>query len=142
MISANDVAAHILKKNGPVTAMKLQKLVYYSQAWHLVWEEEPLFKEKIRAWANGPVVWELYDLHRGQFKVDSWPHGNPKRLKKKHKTTVNAVLDFYGDMNPQQLSDLTHREKPWRRARRGLAANERGDREITHESMMEYYSSL
>ena len=37
MASAHDVAAYILKKLGPMTAMKLQKLVYYCQAWSLVW---------------------------------------------------------------------------------------------------------
>lgn len=42
MAGAIDVAAYILAQRGPMTAMKLQKLVYYSQAWHLVWEEEPL----------------------------------------------------------------------------------------------------
>ncbi|WP_307850044.1 MULTISPECIES: type II toxin-antitoxin system antitoxin SocA domain-containing protein [unclassified Saccharopolyspora] len=42
-----------------MTAMKLQKLVYYSQAWHLVWDERPLFDEPVQAWANGPVVPDL-----------------------------------------------------------------------------------
>ena len=70
--SAHDVAAFILKESGPMTAMKLQKLVYYCQAWSLVWDEKPLFKEKIEAWANGPVVRALYEKHRGKFKVSSW----------------------------------------------------------------------
>ena len=39
----DDVASAILNRLGEMTAMKLQKLVYYSQAWHLVWEEKPLF---------------------------------------------------------------------------------------------------
>lgn len=43
MANVLDVAAYVLAKRGPMTAMKLQKLVYYSQAWHLVWDEEPLF---------------------------------------------------------------------------------------------------
>ncbi len=64
MAQVADVAAYILEKCGPMTAMKLQKLVYYSQAWHLVWTEKPLFDNRIEAWANGPVVWELYDLPR------------------------------------------------------------------------------
>ena len=32
-VSAVDVAAYILDQKGPMTAMKLQKLVYYGQAW-------------------------------------------------------------------------------------------------------------
>ena len=52
-----------------MSAMKLQKLIYYSQAWSLVWDDEPLFPERIEAWINGPVVPELYERHKGEFKV-------------------------------------------------------------------------
>jgi len=67
--SVFDVALAILQKHGPMTAMKLQKLVYYCQAWHLVWEGRPMFRERIEAWASGPVVPELYEAHRGKFMV-------------------------------------------------------------------------
>ncbi len=82
MTSALDVAAYILRKQGPMTAMKLQKLVYYSQAWHLVWEERRLFEEAIEAWANGPVVRELYLRHRGLWQLDASTHlgGNPDAI--------------------------------------------------------------
>ncbi len=56
MASAHDVGKYVLEKRGSMTTWKLQKLVYYSKAWHLVWEGEPLFPEHIEAWANGPVV--------------------------------------------------------------------------------------
>jgi uncharacterized phage-associated protein len=56
MAKVSDVAEYILEKVGETTAMKLQKLVYYSQAWHLAWTEQPLFKDKIEAWCNGPVI--------------------------------------------------------------------------------------
>lgn len=64
MVNVYDVAEFILRKFGSMTAMKLQKLVYYCQAWSLVWDEKPLFPERIEAWANGPVVRELFDLDR------------------------------------------------------------------------------
>ena len=47
MTTALDVAAYILEKRGQMTAMKLQKLVYYAQAWSMVWDEEPLFADRI-----------------------------------------------------------------------------------------------
>ena len=56
MASVYDVAAFILGRLGQVGAMKLQKLVYYSQAWSLVWDDQPLFSETIEAWDKGPVV--------------------------------------------------------------------------------------
>ena len=80
MVNAHDVAAYILKKLGRTTAMKLQKLVYYSQAWSLVWDEKPLFHNRIEAWINGPVIPNLYSVHRGMFDVKEWPKGDPEKL--------------------------------------------------------------
>jgi uncharacterized phage-associated protein len=142
-IRAIDVADYILSKGGSMSAMKLQKLVYYSQAWHLVWEEEPLFNEEIQAWANGPVVPKLYSLHQGHFKLDSaFFKGDTNHLASKNKNVINKVLEFYGKKNPQWLSDLTHMEEPWKNARKGLADGERGNHAISIESMAEYYGSL
>lgn len=142
MASAHDVAAYILKKCGPMTAMKMQKLVYYSQAWSLVWDERPMFGERIEAWANGPVIPALYVVHRGQFTVGEWPRGGVENLDQQAIDTIDGVLRFYGDKTAQWLSDLTHQEAPWRDARNGLAPGEYGETEITNASMHEYYSSL
>ena len=140
MASAHDVAAYILRKSGEITAMKLQKLVYYSQAWSLVWDDEPLFKERIEAWVNGPVAPDLYKIHRGQFKVAAWPKGNPRKLTSEQRQTIDAVLDYYGDKSSQWLSDLTHREAPWIEARKGLEPGDLSSREISLASLAEYYS--
>ena len=142
MASAHDVAAYILEKTGSMTAMKLQKLVYYSQAWHLVWEDEPLFKERVEAWANGPVVKQLYQHHRGQYTVRTWSPGDPSKLTEAQRDSVDTVLDFYGDKSAFWLSELTHSEAPWREARKGLGPGDRSGREITKAAMAEYYESL
>jgi uncharacterized phage-associated protein len=141
MVTVHNVAAYILKKQGAMTAMKLQKLVYYCQAWSLVWDEKPLFKVRIEAWANGPVVPELYELHRGKFDVFRWD-GNPQKLSSRQKATIDGVLEFYGAKSSQWLSDLTHQEAPWREARAGIPSAARDKTEITHAAMAEYYSSL
>lgn len=142
MASVHDVAAYILEKSGSMTAMKLQKLAYYAQAWHLVWEERPLFDADIQAWANGPVVYELYDKHRGMFRVDKWKAGDAARLTSSEKSTVDAVLDAYSRFTAQQLSAMTHREKPWQLAREGLPEGSRSNAPITTASMHEYYHGL
>ncbi|MBC7873327.1 MAG: DUF4065 domain-containing protein [Ferruginibacter sp.] len=142
MATAHDVAAYILHKMGEMTAMKLQKLVYYSQAWSLVWDERPIFRDRIEAWANGPVVPALYQEHKGQFKVRKWSHGDSDALPQEAKDTVDAVLDFYGKKSSQWLSDLTHSETPWQAARGRLAPGERGTKVISTGSMHEYYSGL
>jgi len=144
-VSVLDVAAYIISKqpkSHPLTAWKLQKLVYYAQAWSLVWNEEPLFKEPIFAWANGPVVKELYKQHKGQFSVPKIAHGHPDYLSVKQKDAVNRVLNAYGDKTAQWLSDLTHTEQPWIEARSGLEPSERGEVVISLAIMHEYYSSI
>ena len=71
VVSVDDVAAYILSRKGPMSAMKLQKLVYYCQAWSLVWDDAPLFREPIEAWANGPVCPPLWERHRGRFELSA-----------------------------------------------------------------------
>jgi len=146
MASVFDVAAYILAKAGPMPAMKLQKLVYYGQAWHLVWEEDPLFNEHIEAWANGPVAPALYRMHRLRWMLskDEPLGGDPNKLTVLESETVDLVLESYGDKPAHWLSELTHRERPWREAREraGLGDGERGNARITHQDMFEYYDGL
>lgn len=144
MATVFDVAHYILKKLGPLPAMKLQKLVYYSQAWSLVWDDAPLFDSRIEAWANGPVVRELYAVHRQLFYLDEsiFSRCHLSGLAPNQIETIEVVLKAYGDKSSQWLSDQTHSEDPWKLAREGLADGARGESEITLASMAEYYSSL
>lgn len=149
MTSVFDVAECILDglkalprhKQKKVTAWKLQKLVYYAQAWHLVWDEEPLFEEKIQAWAHGPVCPALYRRHKGSFSI-STVKGDASNLSENERETVEVIVDHYGSFSGQELSDLTHSEPPWRDARKGLSPRERGDHVIQHTALVEYYGSL
>jgi uncharacterized phage-associated protein len=142
MASVHDVAAYILKKQGAMSTMKLQKLCYYSQGWSLAWDEKPLFREPLRAWANGPVVYELFDDHRGRFRVASWGKGDPKNLTKDERETVDAVLFAYGNLTGQQLSDKSHAERPWIEARAGMPAGTTSSAVIDLETMQDYFGAM
>ncbi|SNQ47092.1 Prophage ps3 protein 01 [Frankia canadensis] len=143
MPSVHDVAAYILDQAGPMTAMKLQKLVYYSQAWHLVWDDDVLFPEPIEAWANGPVVPALYAQHRGRYTVEApWRWGSGDALTDAQRESIDEVLNAYGSFTAQQLSVLSHSERPWQEARRGLQPLERGSEVIEPTTMADYYGSL
>lgn len=142
MYSVHDIAKYIVKKYGPISAMKLQKLVYYSQAWSLVWEERPLFKSRIEAWAAGPVSPTLYEHHRGQFLITSWTLGDEKKLSADDRETIDAVVRYYGKKTAQQLSDLTHREAPWVNARKGVPDGVRSNSLISDAALAEYYGSI
>lgn len=144
MARAVDVAKYILTKTGEMTAMKLQKLVYYSQAWSLVWDESPLFEEDIQAWAYGPVVPVLYGYHKGRFKVNeaTFADGDVDALTSNQKDSVEKVLEVLKDKSGQWLSELTHMESPWKDARGDHKPTEKCDNFISLAAMHEYYSSL
>jgi uncharacterized phage-associated protein len=146
MANAFDVAKYILEQNDEMTVMKLQKLVYYSQAWHLVWNENILFDNDIQAWANGPVTVELYSFHKGMFKIsqESLTQGDRTNLTSIERESIDQVLSYYGDKSAQWLSDLTHMEDPWKKAReRGCVADGQVCQEVVLPSdMHEYYSGL
>jgi len=146
-ISVHDVAAYITEMHTKnidffFRTEKLQQLLYYCQAWSLVWDKKPLFKEKIRAWPNGPVVEEIYDVYGGNCFVHRWRKGVSTRLNKTQRATIESVLTYYGTKDSQWLSDLIHKEEPWKKARMGLKPFKPSNRIITHASMMEYYNGL
>lgn len=143
MASVFDVAKYILQKTETVSTFKLQKLVYYSQVWSLIWDDKPLFNNKIFAWANGPVCKDLYDFHKGRFDIcnSNLTCGDEACLSEREMETIDVVIDSYNKYSSQELSEITHDEDPWKNARKGLSFGERGDKEITLDSIVEYYSS-
>jgi len=48
-----------------MTNLRLQKLLYFAQGWHLSRHGRPLFDAPIMAWKYGPVVREIYDHYKG-----------------------------------------------------------------------------
>ena len=146
MATVIDVAKYIVDQYGEMDTWKLQKLVYYCQAWSLVWDEKPLFNSKIEAWANGPVCPELFERHRGRFAVGPatpiWDGANPGALTDSERETIDAVLKEYGNKAGYWLRALTHLEDPWKNAREGVPLMAQCTNEITQDSMRLYYGAL
>ena len=122
--------------------MKLQKLVYYCQAWSLVWDERPLFAEPIEAWANGPVIPALLAVHRGKVRVNCVPGGDARSVDPLGREAIDAVLAAYGGETAYTLTAMTYRERPWKVARWPLPDGEPGSAEIPLDSLAEYYGEL
>ena len=145
MATVFDVAKYILDNYGSMSAMKLQKLIYYSQAMSLVWDDVPLFENDFEAWSKGPVCPELYETHKGKFMLDDSKfldeyapdisHLNSEQIE-----TIDVVVSSLIDYPPYRLSDMTHQEKPYQMARGNLPSGARCRNIITKESMLEYYS--
>ena len=139
-----DVAKYILEKRGAMTAWKLQKLVYFCQAWSLAWDERILFEDDFEAWANGPVVRALFNVHRGLLYVDetTFQRGDSSRLDDIAIETIDAVLRDYSDFSGRELSEIAHSERPWKEPRAGIPAGERSENIISRETMSDFYTGL
>lgn len=144
MANVYDVTQYILRSTGKITAMKLQKLVYYSQAWHATWTGHPLYAEQTEAWANGPVVRELFNYHKGLYAVtpETFPLGNADQLTDDEADSVDRVVAQYGKLSALQLSMVSHAEGPWQDARDGVAGGDSSTNVIPVDAMRVYYQSM
>jgi uncharacterized phage-associated protein len=99
-----------------ITNLKLQKLVYYAQGFHLAWHGEPLFPEPIEAWAHGPVVPPLYFAYQQDgAKPLPTPEGfDPTAIDDRTRRLLDEVYQVYGQYSAWGLRNLTHEEAPWR----------------------------
>jgi uncharacterized phage-associated protein len=145
MATVHDVAAYILLKTAPMSAMKLQKLCYFSYGYHLAWEDRPLFAERFEAWANGPVAPELYSRHRGRFELKRGDiEGDPAELDDQEKESVDIVLENMSVYSAHELSEMTHRTGPWVEARgRAQAPDlERSNEPLLDEDIADFFGAL
>lgn len=148
MTSSIDVAEFILQQKGPISSMKLQKLVYYSQVWSLALDGKNIFEEPVEAWKNGPVVRKLLAITRNNELITSVPSGDPTIVEEDSKDTINAVIIYYGQKSGDWLQNLVHNEEPWIEARRNATKCKNKyndvsyDATISQKKIKEYYSSL
>lgn len=118
---AIDVAKYFLYKANSdgdlITNLKMQKLLYYAQAWYLVNFSKPLFADPIKAWKFGPIVENAY-YHFKRFGYSPIKFFNREKIEEKTPDKEKKFLDeFYRIYIRYSASDLTqmsHREAPWR----------------------------
>ena len=140
-----------------ITPLKLQKLLYYLQAWNLVFFNTPVFPDEPEAWVNGPVYRKVYEQYR-DYQMYEYIRITPEEKEHLDENVADMVravgfvpeqqelfdeiLSKYGKMASADLGLRTHNESPWKDAREGLGIFDYSDRVITHNSMEKYYSSL
>lgn len=151
-VDARMVAQYFLSRSTPnsdesITHLKLQKLVYYAQAWYLALNDgSPLFEDKIEAWIHGPVCPEIYPYYKryGYFEIP--PEEFPVELNNEKNEGKRKILEMiwanYGKYDGKFLEALTHQELPWIEAREGYDEYELGNVEISHSAMEKYYKNI
>jgi uncharacterized phage-associated protein len=105
-----------------MTNMKVQKLLYYSQSLHLALYDEPLFAEGIQAWRYGPVCPPAYKFY-SDFEAQQLPiprRESLSQLPSEKKELLEEIWQYFGGYHAYRLSDMTHAEFPWKKARKGL----------------------
>ncbi|NEU76725.1 DUF4065 domain-containing protein [Hassallia byssoidea VB512170] len=105
-----------------MTNMKVQKLLYYSQSLHLALYDEPLFDEEIQAWRYGPVCPPAYRFY-SEFEAKQLPIPSKEFLLQvadDKKKLLEEIWEYFGSYHAYLLSDMTHLEFPWKKARKGL----------------------
>lgn len=139
--SVVDVAARVLVHFVSLSTMKLQKLVFYSQAYSLVKTGKPLFASDFYAWRAGPVAVDLYRLHRGEFFAPKEViEEKAEPLNQQERELVDEVVEKLGELSGRQLSERTHSEAPWLDARGDLDPSAPGRHVISKESIADYYA--
>jgi uncharacterized phage-associated protein len=139
MKDAITIANAILKLSEPeigdaITNLKLQKLLYYIQGFHLALHDEPLFKEDVLAWEHGPVVKEVYHKFSGCGANSIEVPEEGVELTKKERDVVIGVWKVYGQFSAWKLRDMTHGEKPWRETPRNGV--------ISHDLLKKFFKTL
>ena len=141
-VTIADVARYILTQFGQMTTMKLQKLCYYTQAWHLASFKSPLFEADFAAWDNGPVARELYDLHRGKYSVTAQEIPGLHELSESKKAFIDSIVGAYSKFSGDELSSITHMEDPWKNAIEVSKSSGFSNVQISKASIQDFYSSL
>ena len=141
MISALDVARYIInysnEKDYSISNLKLQKLLYFVQAYYLAFtpSHEPCFREEIEAWDFGPVVPSVYREFKSFGGGDIPPISSYYNLKsennfwsirevaydsncisKRDKELINDIIDKFSAYSASELVKITHNQAPWKNA--------------------------
>lgn len=100
--------------------MKLQKMLYYQQGFHLAYLDTPLFDEEIEAWMYGPVVPCVYEQFKGNGSRGLEPFDEEISLSDVEEALFNEVFKVYGAYSASGLMNMTHSEEPWRTTPTGV----------------------
>lgn len=148
----NEVADYIIMqaksedKNSSLTNLKLQKILYYIQAWSYGIYQRPFFSnnEEFQAWIHGPVNRTIYDRFESTKYLYSEIELTDLRstsinIDEEGKEFIDFILENYMKYSGSELESMTHKEMPWKLARKDLPPTERCENIITPESLIEFY---
>ena len=154
-ISVITLAEYILYLLGEMSHLKLQKLVYLIEGYHLAYfDGENLIEDDFQAWTHGPVCRRLFDIlkdksilygdvryvqNEGEVLPDVILSG---QLVSEQIELINEVIGMYKNESGMALESITHQQAPWINARKGLPYYAKCENIISKEDMRNYFRSL
>lgn len=133
------------KEGTAISNKKLQKLLYYTQAWSVAIKGQPVFGDKIEAWIHGPAIKSVYveyQKYGAQPIIKVVTSASLDAITEETKKFIDEVWAVYAKYDANYLEYLTHSESPWREARGNLESHTSSENEITLQSMKSFYSTL
>jgi uncharacterized phage-associated protein len=147
-VSALKLADYLLYKGQAegveITPKKLQKLLYYVQAWSAAINDKKVFEDRIEAWIHGPAIKEVYAAFQqfgGKPILKEVAESAINEIPQEVRDFVDKVWSVYSGFDGNYLEYLTHSEDPWKDARKGIEPYISSDNEITYESMRSFYGA-
>lgn len=125
-----------------LTPLKLQKLLFYADAWHMVLYDAEATPERFQAWVHGPVAlsqWHRFKDYR--WKPISEDIDRPD-LGEDLSGHMNEIIDVFGSETATALEIMTHQEEPWISARAGLPDDEPCNNYIDKQFTKQFYESF
>lgn len=118
MYDVIDVANYIvnvsIEKNAAITNLKLQKILYYTEAAFLIEANKECFYEDFEHWRHGPVIPEVYSKFRKYLNSKITDEQPSAQIDDFDKKIINKVIDSNINIDAWTLVEKTHDEKPWK----------------------------
>lgn len=137
---ACDIATYIIThehKNGrEISNLRLQKLLYFVQAYMVRTTGAFCFDEDMEAWSYGaviPSVYYKYDIFAGLDIIESKSEKVPY-IDKKTRRRIDEILDYLSCYRLSQLVDIIHNQDPYQ-----LAYSKGLNSIVTKDSLREYF---
>jgi len=149
IVNVFDVANFFLSKidieaGSSITPLKLQKLIYYVQGWHMAFFGKPLFDTELQAWIHGPVSPEIYhkyqDYKYNEIEKNNFDYSSIFDVEQIQ--LLNKIYDVYGAFDATLLRDMTHKDKPWKKARKGYTPDQQSNEIILKDSIKNYFKEI
>ena len=127
-----------------ITPLKLQKMIYYAQAWILALNDRIFFQEDFQAWVHGPVIPNLYYQYKkhGYSAIPKVETFDVSIFDDDQLNVLEMVRYAYGRYDAKYLEELTHNESPWKEARGECKVDEICTRVISKESIKSYFKEV